>query len=475
MESAEVEIDVLNSTEDQTCVDDANKDSDEDEGVVGRRDDIKSLLNFMNLASDNIKASLDRSAACKRSVDHKKYLQKQLQHLTGSSQPLSGFGGGATCPILGSAASGRGKPEPYHRTTRPQVENAENDAAAPVQSDGLSGAKRVKLALLTPVDTATVHFGSKPEFSPEKTATMSNSNVQALEANTNKRDNDNREDDPESGEPEDKALTADLRVKANLMLMDSLFKESDTLVAHSNKSADQKDHGQKSVPLRQRSLPASFWKEPNHPQYPGDGRVLDGYSFLSSCPPPVSLERDRPLEHLCRLPSVNSTPYQMPLGAPPGLTELALKANLIAVDYPKFHLPAAYDEKVATHLGLCSDITRGLPFVSPPAPPFSDQAIPPAHLPQFHRHCVGLPARLSDQCLNPRLGPSGQPCPDCCLPKHPAAPGLPLLPPAAAQTAAMYGRIPAAVLSHRPSLWKPIPTKTISMFPSRYHPFAGVQ
>ena len=50
--------------------------SDEDENLtVDRREDVKSLLNFVNLAGDNIKASLDRSASCKRAVDHKKYLQ----------------------------------------------------------------------------------------------------------------------------------------------------------------------------------------------------------------------------------------------------------------------------------------------------------------------------------------------------------------------------------------------------------------
>ncbi|XP_043118080.1 protein FAM181A-like [Puntigrus tetrazona] len=44
--------------------------------------EVKTLLNFVNLASSDIKAALDRSAPCRRSVDHRKYLQKQLKRFS---------------------------------------------------------------------------------------------------------------------------------------------------------------------------------------------------------------------------------------------------------------------------------------------------------------------------------------------------------------------------------------------------------
>ncbi|KAM8921203.1 protein FAM181A [Pelodytes ibericus] len=44
--------------------------------------DVKTLLNFVNLASCDIKAALDKSAPCRRSVDHRKYLQKQLKRFS---------------------------------------------------------------------------------------------------------------------------------------------------------------------------------------------------------------------------------------------------------------------------------------------------------------------------------------------------------------------------------------------------------
>ncbi|XP_068108421.1 protein FAM181A [Hyperolius riggenbachi] len=61
--------------------------------------EVKTLLNFVNLASCDIKAALDKSAPCRRSVDHRKYLQKQLKRFSQKYSRLPRCHSGKTTDI----------------------------------------------------------------------------------------------------------------------------------------------------------------------------------------------------------------------------------------------------------------------------------------------------------------------------------------------------------------------------------------
>ena len=445
--------------------------------TIDRREDVKSLLNFMNLASDNIKASLDRSISCKRTVDHKKYLQKQLQHFTNSSHPLSSFGG-PTYPPPGTASVKqqscfKNKPDQYQYIST-KATHAVNKGTSPSEeslhqnkdSDNSNSLKEEYKNITQINDIGdTARLSSDIYSLPSGTITLSMATVSDSQVPEPKTSADN-EEDTDSDQPE-----KTVKVTADLVLMDSLFKQSEP----GEKIVDTKAGDKKSVPLRQRSLPASFWKEPNNVPIPGDKRYANGYSLMQYHPqlPAHMLEyNSNTLENLYRLP--HNSPYHAASVGHPAIPEVSFTSTLTNLEFRKISLPPPYDENIAAHLGLCNDISsRNYPYMMAGSSRIlsaRDYTNGPVHLSHLNMHCVAVPSGLENGLHAGRV--HGQSCLDCCLPRH-----QPFSLTSGVVQPPVCCRIPPinSVLSQRPSLWKPIPTKSISSFPSRYHPFAGVQ
>ena len=436
--------------------------SEEDQDItIDRREDVNSLLNFMNLASDNIKASLDRSTSCKRAVDHKKYLQKQLQHFTSSSQPPSSFGG-PMYPPPGTASVRqqscvKNKLELNHcistKAVHPVNKSTSEEENLYHNKDSDNSFKEEYNKHTNNISSDICSAHSSIIYSSMATAVE----AQVPDSNIISAEND---EDTDSNQHE-----KTVKVTADLVLMDSLFKQSDG--GTGDKIMDNKASDKKSVPLRQRSLPASFWKEPNNRPSTGEYRYTNGLSLMQYHPqfPAHMLEHNS----MYRLPQ--NVPYHAVSNVHPAFSELSFKTSLTNLEYPKMPLPGSYDEKIASHLGLCNDIpSRNYPYTLPRSARLlsaRDFTNGPAYLAHLHRQSVPMSSGLENSFHLGRI--RGQSCVDCCIPRHrpiTLTSGV-VQPPACCRI--------APVLSQRPSLWKPIPTKSISSFPFRYHPFAGVQ